>query len=406
MIREFTIKNFKSIVDQRIELGQFNVFIGENGAGKTNILEAFALAGASLSHKLGVYGLHERGLRVARPSIVVSAFSDEAWQAGEIRLECVFDVERDAPPVKVDFYIVTPDAGDIQAGWLDRRADPGSVKRDDGAPPSGLQGRAQLIRSLMAASLTSEAAPPKPPVQEPTKLDRRERRRLLGELLGDYVIYQLNALALRGIQNVSPIVPLGIHGENLDVLMSAFNRRELKDLEERSKLASWVDSVAVDDEDKPKFMGYKIGASTSTLYIRDRFMPRSNNTFSAENSGESILYILFYLALFISRITPKVFGIDTIETALSPGLCRDLIRELAALSKVKDKQALITTTSPAVLDGLNLNDDDQRLFVVSRNSEGHTVTKRIRTKPDWMAENEKLSQLWIRGQLDELTDEP
>ena len=89
-----------------------------------------------------------------------------------------------------------------------------------------------------------------------------------------------------------------------------------------------------------------------------------------------------------------------------PGFCRDLIRELAVLAKIKGKQALITTTSPVVLDGLNLRDDDQRLFVVSRDQEGHTVTKRVRTKPDWAEEDEKLSELWMRGQLDEIADEP
>jgi hypothetical protein len=31
---------------------------------------------------------------------------------------------------------------------------------------------------------------------------------------------------------------------------------------------------------------------------------------------------------------------------------------------------LVTTHNPAALDGLNLNDEDQRLFVVYRNDEG------------------------------------
>ena len=43
MLRELTIKNYKSILDHTIELGRINVFIGENGCGKTNILEAVYL---------------------------------------------------------------------------------------------------------------------------------------------------------------------------------------------------------------------------------------------------------------------------------------------------------------------------------------------------------------------------
>jgi hypothetical protein len=75
------------------------------------------------------------------------------------------------------------------------------------------------------------------------------------------------------------------------------------------------------------------------------------------------------------------------------------VKQLAALAKTHDKQALITTHNPAVLDGLNLHDDEQRLFVVSRNDEGHTVTERIKMKPSVDGEKYKLSELWMRGHL-------
>jgi len=50
------------------------------------------------------------------------------------------------------------------------------------------------------------------------------------------------------------------------------------------------------------------------------------------------------------------------------------------------------------LDGLNLNDDEQRLFVVYRNDDGKTQIKRIRLKPE-SDENLKLSEMWMRGYL-------
>src|SRR5687768_9050535 len=74
MIRTLTIKNYKSILDHTIELGRINVFIGENGCGKTNILEAVGLVGAALTDKLSVEELLIRGLRVAKPSIMRSSF--------------------------------------------------------------------------------------------------------------------------------------------------------------------------------------------------------------------------------------------------------------------------------------------------------------------------------------------
>lgn len=66
-------------------------------------------------------------------------------------------------------------------------------------------------------------------------------------------------------------------------------------------------------------------------------MSKKNNIFSAENTNEGILHILFYLSLFISKKTPKFFAIDNIEKSLNPKLCRTLIKEIAILSKDNDK---------------------------------------------------------------------
>ncbi|MBK6533124.1 MAG: AAA family ATPase [Deltaproteobacteria bacterium] len=206
-------------------------------------------------------------------------------------------------------------------------------------------------------------------------------------------------MALRGLQPLSRREPVGIYGENLDVLFSTFDPAQRAAILERLALISWVSDVVLDPEDRLKFAGYKLGRSTSTLYFHDRFMDASNNVFSAENANEGILHILFYLTLFSSHRTPRVFAIDNIETALNPRLCRELTKQLAALAKEHDKQALVTTHNPAILDGLNLHDDDQRLFVVSRNDEGHTVTRRIRQKPDAGGEKRMLSELWMRGHL-------
>lgn len=42
-IQEFEIRNYKSLLDVKFELGDFTVLIGENGSGKTNILEILYL---------------------------------------------------------------------------------------------------------------------------------------------------------------------------------------------------------------------------------------------------------------------------------------------------------------------------------------------------------------------------
>ena len=125
-------------------------------------------------------------------------------------------------------------------------------------------------------------------------------------------------------------------------------------------------------------------------------MRKNNNVFSAENANEGALHILFYLALFISKKTPVFFAVDNIETALNPKLLRTLIKALSNLTVKNNKQVLLTTHNPSALDGLNLHDDNQRLFVVKRNDKGHTTIKRIKLKPQ-KDKNYKLSEMWQRG---------
>ena len=120
---------------------------------------------------------------------------------------------------------------------------------------------------------------------------------------------------MRGIGGTSYSIP-GIHGENLDVLINSFSKEEMEELEHHASMISWLDEIIIDQEDTLKLQGHKLNLSQSKLYFRDKFMQKKNNVFSAENANEGILHILFYLALFISKKTPKLFAIDNIETCL------------------------------------------------------------------------------------------
>jgi AAA15 family ATPase/GTPase len=64
MIREIRIENYKSIQKLKLELGRVTVLIGENGCGKSNILEAIALSAAAACDRLDNEFLAPRGIRV------------------------------------------------------------------------------------------------------------------------------------------------------------------------------------------------------------------------------------------------------------------------------------------------------------------------------------------------------
>lgn len=385
MLNKIGIKNFKSVLDHTLELGRVNLFIGENGSGKTNILEAVATAAAALENRLSVEDLYTRGIRAARPSLTISSFP-RIPRTSAVSL-ALFTEGAAEPPLIMEISPQDSDPALWSVSISGMHAARSEVQNEIRKILSHLETRSLELKLKLKVQEALE------------RLYGIEQSLSARMSINDFCIYNLNPLALRGLQNSSLRTPLGINGENLDMLLTSFTAEQIHELARYGRIMPWFDKFILDPEDALKPKGYKLGRSTSKIYFQDRFMRRGNNIFSAENANEGILHILFYLALFISDKTPPIFGIDNIETALNPQLCRELMKALASLAKAHDKQALITTHNPAILDGLNLHDDDQRLFVVYRNDQGHTVTKRIKLKPDTGETRLKLSELWMRGHL-------
>lgn len=379
MITELSIKNYKSILDDTIQLSNVNVLIGENGSGKTNFLEAVAMLSAAKSNRLDISGLSDRGVRVTKPNLTVSSFLGKK-QKKEIEIEVLIKTKSDKNPSKMNCKLSSTKEDDIYAQWVDK-----SILE---LPP----------RSDKEIKMLEELAER---YESQLKLLQESMMPYISEKLAffsKYAIYNLDTQALRGINTQSKVMPLGIFGEGLDVLLNDFSKEEWAELMEYNHLISWLDDIVIDASDKLKFDGHKLGRSNSILYFRDKYMSKRNNVFAAENSNEGVLHILFYLALFISKKTPTFFAIDNIETALNPKLCRILMKEIAALAIKHNKQVLITTHNPAILDGLNLHDDKQRLFVIKRTDEGYSKSERIKLKPE-SDEKLKLSEMWMRGYL-------
>ena len=74
MIRKVRVENYKSIANLTLDLGRLTVLIGANGSGKSNILEAIALASAASQNKLDNEFLVSRGIRVTETRFMRSAF--------------------------------------------------------------------------------------------------------------------------------------------------------------------------------------------------------------------------------------------------------------------------------------------------------------------------------------------
>lgn len=391
LVKRIVINNYKSIENIEIELGRINVFIGSNGSGKSNILEALAMIGASKSNDLDLDGLMRRGVRVAMPRLTLSSFLSKQTRK-EIKVEVMFEDKNQN--ISIQSRLESTDINDLYAKWVDKEI--------------------EISTPETILKYINEIYDRKHEITQEEVLKEINKRLFTNgihefnkytDILADFIIFNLSTPVLRGLYTDSRKTPLGINGEGLDVLISNFNNYENSKLHKCKIFFNWLDKIQLDRHDELKVLGFKLGKSTSTLYFRDRFMQKQNNLFSAENANEGILHVIFYLALFISNKTPSLFAIDNIETALNPSLCRTIIKELASLSKERGKQALITTHNPAILDGLNLHDDSQRLFEVFRTDEGMTKIRRIQFKKGTEEKNYKLSEMWMKGLLGAIPSE-
>lgn len=412
MITELEIKNYKSIRELKLPLGRINVFIGENGAGKSNILEAIALAGAAAADKLDHEFLASRGVRVTLPEFMRPAFPN-ADQSIPIEIaartsnehEVAFELNNANTPyskwtssiTKSNFGAQLPSAAKVIADYLavedsaereNRRGvvnKIGEAIRDElqksGGEISNKSSEAKLIMNLnvdfsnaLMRMIARTAFKETNPVPE----------------LSSFVIFSPENSALRAFEREGQIEPLGINGEGLLRLLSFYasnaNDTTLAKVKGSLRLFDWFDDFFT--ESVP---------SEARLLLRDRFLDENLKGFDHRGVNEGFFFLLFYFLLFNSELTPKFFAIDNIDASLNPKLCEKLIQELSELAKSNDKQTVLTTHNPAVLDGLDLNDEEQRLFVVSRSRDGTTKIKRIKKPEPVEGNNLRLSELFIRG---------
>ncbi|MBA7535213.1 hypothetical protein ES705_27466 [subsurface metagenome] len=211
----------------------------------------------------------------------------------------------------------------------------------------------------------------------------------------EFIIYSPENSQIRNFQKEGQIEPLGRKGEGLFKLIGSFfvddNKEKIDELKNNLKLFDWFS-----DFNFP--MDFFEGEYS--LFFKDKYVSAEANSFDQRNVNEGFLFLLFYFSLILSEKTPCFFAIENIETALNPKLCSKLIKNIVDLTKTKKKQVIITTHNPAVLDGLNLDDEQQRLFVIYRNKLGHSKAKRqLKPKPIGDEEPVRLSEAFLRGYL-------
>lgn len=405
MIQKIQIKNFKSLVDLSLDMGTFNVLIGENGCGKSNILEAIAFGAAASADKLDYEFLGSRGVRVTNPEFMYSAFTNGT---DEKAIEIDFKTN-DTPFDNIKYILKNESANpkkwkNIAKDIIDKSVgdEIGSILFDKNKNHRKKElekifsSDKEYIEMFESFANQIQLITVKDGKENETKkffkfiFNKFLNDKFSNEIISNYIVYSPEQSSLRKFEETTQIYPLGIKGEGLFQFLKelAFDKKQIKTLnaiKENLSLLDWYENF-----DLPE----NLLSNEFALKIKDKYLYPSLQYFDQRSTNEGFLFLLFYSTLFISKATPTFFAIDNIDASFNPKLCMHLTKNLAALAKKNKKQVIVTTQNPAILDGLNLKDANQRLFVVSRNSNGHTRVERIH-------HNEKrtmrLSDIWTKG---------
>ena len=371
MIKEVRIRNYKSVVDAKLSLGRFNVMIGANGCGKSNLLEGIAMAGAASANKLDNEFFDNRGIRVTDPNLMLSAFENNR-KTIDIRVRDEQNVNnfsiyynRETTPAKWS-DAVTEHTNEVLDEWhksLNNTDVLSSIKALIGRNDDKLNFAIRIDQDNINIS------------------------RLRSKILSSFVIFSPEESMLRKFDKESGVYPLG-----KDLSQNTKYQELLNEIIDNLYLLDWFDDMSIPENQL---------SNDYSIKFKDRFIEDTIEYIDQRSTNEGFLFLLFYVILFVSPDTPSFFAIDNIEKSFNPKLCTRIIRSLTALSKKYNKQVIITTHNPYALDGLDLSDDEQRLFVARRNMDGYTQIDSIKYDKD---RTMLLSEVWMKGMIGGLPD--
>ena len=395
MLDNLSVRTFKSLDDVTVDLGQVNVFIGANGSGKSNLLEALGVLSAAADGKVDDQALLARGVRPGLPALYKSAFPAKSGK--HIPPHLYFGAHSAQARYEVSLHNPLQDP---KPAW---RFKTESWEGDDGK----LVGRSPARKSktnperglaaLKAVEVSAGAA-----------LD-------LLRLLQGYVIFSPTTAVLRGVApETQPRQPVGLSGGNLpQAIRDLLGQRKRDDRSRRicrevRGLLDWAESFGWTSSGRLS-LSPTAAASAGAIRFRDRFMREDRNVLSGYDASEGALYALFLAVVSGHEASPALCAVDNADHGLNPRLARSLMESLCQwyLESNESRQILLTTHNPLVLDGLPLQDERVRLFTVSRTGTGRTSVRRV-VVDDRLRKNAKegwsLSRLWVMGHLGGVPD--
>ena len=423
-IKQIIIKHFKSIDNLSLDLGKLNVFIGTNGAGKSNILEAIGMLSVATKGDVQFPDLVSRGIRLSTPEVIRSSFKNEKRPATmTLSVKCdTFSYEANVHTMPNSDYVLTYSSeslhdkdGVIIAGRSNRSKGKQMTLR--------CQNKSTILKendtdgNVLQRQKASSVIPVA--IQFGDLGKDGETIRATIEALRKYAIFAPSTPVLRDlVADTSARPQLGIYGGGLAHTLSKFfkdktlYKENFADIWQFMRNFSWLQSLGFATP-KPELRSQYAGTGNIVAYFKDIYMRTNFNDLYAYDVSEGALYVLFVALLLTSPDSPKFFALDNVDSTLNPGMVKIMVNNIADfLEKHTDRQVILTTHNPTTLDAVDLFNPDHRLYVIERDIKGHTVARPIQvpegvTREQWRDEFHglRLSDIWLSGALGALPEE-
>lgn len=423
MLERIIIERFKSIRFADVSLGKVNLFVGANGTGKSNLLEAVGIVSAALGKGMANSDLGRKGVRLTPPEMMKSAHKN-----------------RDLPKTlsisahfSEDVIYKCNLSSSIHDSALKFHSETASF---NGKSEFGRGPRGNKVRGVSLAGIVDKSRGMWDQIKAAFPFGE-EMVAAFSEI-ARYAIYSPQTDFLRGSKfSVADDPPIGLHGEGLpdavgDLIRQSYSRRSSSNeiIKAEGALAhrvlqlvylpGWTRGVRVGALENYMVSSEIKSDTKKMVYFLDKYMHDKRNKLSAYDSSEGTLFLLFAAVLLAHKHSPKYFALDNVDSALNPVMTRILVKSIIDITvaahaqglSVGPRQVLLTSHNPTSLDAFDIFDDSQRAFVVSRHKDtGDTLITRLEPKPgmtktDWALASggKKLSQLWLDGSIPGLSE--
>lgn len=403
MLTRLKVRGFKSLSELKtLELSQVNVFVGANGSGKSNLLEAIGLLGAAASGRIDDQSLLRRGVRPGVPALYKTSlkgtrllpaiYLEGEWSANDVRYSVGINNPLSEPKPAWGYKTETVEVG---AQTLLSRGETG------GHLAGEKWEKAHAMAPKREAGLAALARATEQFAGEPANFL---------DALSDFAIFAPVTPVLRGIApDPAPRAPVGLFGGRLPEAVGPLLDRKAEtfghmDLRELFELLDWASDLSISPPSR-QLLSPSVPTARFVIRFTDRRMTKGRDVLSGYDASEGALYVLFMLVLAMHGESPRFLAIDNFDAALNPRLARVVTAKFVKLilSSPSKRQVFLTTHQPGALDGLDLTDQRLRLFVVERNRKsGATEARPIQINADLLSKGGdkfSLSRLWTMGRL-------